>query len=86
MDAGELEALLEDRLVMTRYNGWLYTFDALSETLTIDSLMPGDPKKAAAAAAAAQEAQGNDSASTGAGAPQPESEQEPAPTFREYYA
>ncbi len=33
---------LAGRLLLTRYNGWLYVFDTVSEGLTIDSRMPED--------------------------------------------
>ena len=33
---------LAGRLLLTRYNGWLYVFDGVSEDLTIDSRMPED--------------------------------------------
>ena len=33
---------LAGRLLLTRYNGWLYVFDSVSADLTIDSRMPED--------------------------------------------
>lgn len=49
-DPDALAAMLQRRLVLTRYNGWLYSFSELSETLTIDSEMPPNPRKAQKAA------------------------------------
>lgn len=44
-DPDALTAMLQQRLVMTRYNGWLYSFSGISETLTIDSQMPSDRRR-----------------------------------------
>ncbi len=41
-DAAAQEAQLQGRLLLTRYNGWLYVFDSVSDDLTIDSRMPAD--------------------------------------------
>ena len=41
-DAAAQEAQLAGRLLLTRYNGWLYVFDSVSPDLTIDSRMPAD--------------------------------------------
>ena len=41
-DAAAQEAQLAGRLLLTRYNGWLYVFDSVSGDLTIDSRMPAD--------------------------------------------
>ena len=41
-DAVAQEAQLQGRLLLTRYNGWLYVFDSVSADLTIDSRMPAD--------------------------------------------
>lgn len=44
-DPDALEATLQQRLVLTRYNGWLYSFSGVSKTLTIDSKMPPNRRK-----------------------------------------
>ena len=77
--------MLSGRLVLTRYNGWLYSFSHLSRSLTIDSLMPPNPKRVAhrqsSLLAAAEATKGGKG-----GAEVVVPEEETPTTFREYYA
>lgn len=84
-DIDALESMLEGRLVLTRYNGWLYAYRSVSPTLTIDCLMPPTTKRgvqrpAVPVAASVTKEGGKDGAEVVA------HEEEKPITFREYYA